>query len=194
MKVVHLWVAGLVLLGITTSASAFVLNQRLGLTAEEVKNVQRCLLAMGYQIGRTDGAWGARTQLAVVQWFLKSGLPAHATDTMIGQRFAQDCTVAVAPNHPRPQRPAHPTFQYGLTKGEVRQILGEPYAMTGTEPNVLWWYFVSANEVYTLQFQHGIFVDLATTTLKMDHIRQQSESSSQPEWNTKVPLSDPYKR
>ena len=144
--------------------SAQTLNHALGLHASDVRQIQQCLGVMGFDPGPVDGLFGERTSVAFLQWMAHHGLRG-ADDATIMAHFKRGCQTAIQ-QQAQVQRsaPQSPQLRYGMTKGDVRNLFGNPASIGGEEPNVYWIYPASADEVYLLQFQHGIFVDAVRTS------------------------------
>ena len=62
-------------------------------SAEQVAQVQKALVALGYKIGKADGVYGGKTRKAVVNFQKKHKLTA---DGLVGQRTATVMNQALA--------------------------------------------------------------------------------------------------
>lgn len=176
---------------VASTASAWVLNDALGINRQQVMSIQQCLNLMGYNSGPADGLWGPKTDAAARGWLAKHNLINTDVD-MAYQRFITACQATQSRQNKQQHQSSsslQPTLRYGMTKGEVRNIVGAPTTVTGEEPNVFWWYYASDSEIYLLQFQHGIYVDTGQTTLEELNTLSPQSSTQQPLWNAhqKIP-------
>lgn len=60
---------------------------------------------------------------------------------------------------------ANAKLAYGQTKEQVRQIIGAPIQVTGSEFDTHWWYYVSDEAIYILNFKDNIYVNHVKTSL-----------------------------
>lgn len=164
---------------IVSTASAWVLNDVYGVNRQQVKIIQKCLNLMGHNSGPADGLWGPRTDAAIRGWLAKHNLINTDVNTAY-QQFLKACQTtqqAQTQAQNSASTPQSSKIKYGMTKGEMRTLIGNPHAVKGEEPNVYWWYYISENEIYLLQFQHGIYVDTIKTNL--DELNKLEEKKKQ---------------